>query len=360
MKQEEESSEKPFEPTQRKLDEARKKGEVAKSTDLFVASAYAGFLLVGLTLGSQILVRTGTALQAFLDRPEQMAQIAFSGSQQPLWWAAGMSFVPSVLPWFLVPPICVVAMVVAQKAFTFAPSKLAFKFNRLSPISNAKNKYGRSGLFEFFKSFLKLSVYSICLAIFLQTRLPELSQTVLLSPGPAIAIMFDLILQFALLVLVIATAIGGLDMLFQRADFMRRNRMSLKELKDESKESEGDPHLKQERRQRAQKIATNRMLQDVPEADVVIVNPTHYAVALKWSRRPGAAPECVAKGVDEIAARIREIAIENAVPIHHDPPTARALFATVEIGSQIDRDHYRAVAAAIRFAEEMQQKAARR
>ena len=104
----------------------------------------------------------------------------------------------------------------------------------------------------------------------------------------------------------------------------------------------------------------NQMLGDVPGADVVIVNPTHYAVALKWSRLPGAAPECVAKGVDQIAFRIREIAEEAAVPIHSDPPTARALFAMVEIGQEVHPEHYQAVAAAIKFAEAMRAKSATR
>ncbi len=121
---------------------------------------------------------------------------------------------------------------------------------------------------------------------------------------------------------------------------------------------EGDPYIKQHRRQRAQ-IANNRMLADVPGADVVIVNPTHFAVALKWNRASGAAPICVAKGVDAIAARIREIAEASAVPVRHDPPAARAIHASVEVGAEIQPEHYHAVASAIRFAEAMQARARR-
>ena len=101
----------------------------------------------------------------------------------------------------------------------------------------------------------------------------------------------------------------------------------------------------------------NRMMADVPTADVVVVNPTHYAVALKWNRTPGAAPVCVAKGVDEVAASIREAANLAGVPLHHDPPTARALHATTDLGQEISEEHYRAVAAAIRFAEQMRKRA---
>ena len=135
--------------------------------------------------------------------------------------------------------------------------------------------------------------------------------------------------------------------------------MSFQEMRDEARESEGDPHLKQERRRRANDIASNRMLLDVPKADVVIVNPTHYAVALHWSRKKGEAPVCVAKGADEIAARIRELAAEHGVPLHRDPATARALFAMTEIGSEIAPEHYKAVAAAVRFAETMRRKVKR-
>ena len=159
------------------------------------------------------------------------------------------------------------------------------------------------------------------------------------------------------IVLALSLAIGGLDYGWQRLSHTRRNRMSRQEVLDEHKSTEGDPHMKQQRRQRGMEIAMNQMLADVPKADVVIVNPTHYAVALAWDRAAGGAPVCVAKGVDEIAARIREAAARAGVPLHSDPPTARTLHASVEIGARIHPDHYRAVAAAIRFADTLRKKA---
>ena len=220
-----------------------------------------------------------------------------------------------------------------------------------------KNKFGRGGLFEFAKSTVKLCIYSIVLGVFLYSKLPEILSTLYLTPALIGVSLARLTLSFLLIVLAISLAIGAVDFMWQKAEHTRKNRMSRKEITDEAKQQEGDPHMKQKRRQRAQEIALNQMLADVPDADVIIVNPTHFAVALKWSRMPGAAPECVAKGVDEIAVRIREIAAESGVPIHSDPPTARAIFATVEIGRQIEPDHYKAVAAAIRFAEMIRKKA---
>ena len=173
----------------------------------------------------------------------------------------------------------------------------------------------------------------------------------------SMTILARLAIEFLAVVFIVSMTIGGLDYLWQYQEHMRKNRMSLKELKDEHKDSEGDPHMKQKRRQRGQEIATNQMMANAAGADVVIVNPTHYSVALKWSRKKGEAPICVAKGVDEIALRIREIAQENGIPIHSDPPTARALYATTELGWQIAPEHYMAVAAAIRFSEAMRKRA---
>jgi len=147
------------------------------------------------------------------------------------------------------------------------------------------------------------------------------------------------------------------DILWKWFDHRRKNRMSRQEMQDEHKDSEGDPHMKAARRQRGVDIAMKQMLADVAGADVVIVNPTHYAVALQWKRGSGRAPVCVAKGTDEVAARIRAKATEASVPIWSDPPCARAIHATVKIGDEIARDHFAAVAAAIRFAEKMREKA---
>ncbi|MEM7318581.1 MAG: EscU/YscU/HrcU family type III secretion system export apparatus switch protein, partial [Pseudomonadota bacterium] len=203
----------------------------------------------------------------------------------------------------------------------------------------------------------KLMAYSVCLGLFLSANLSDMMAASAAGSEVSIVLMVSLLTRFMLIVLVVATAIGLVDLVWQRAEHLRKNRMSRKEITDETKESEGDPHMKNQRRQRGQEIAANQMMAEVPKADVVVVNPTHYAVALKWSRSPGSAPVCVAKGVDEIAAAIRRVAAEAAVPVHSDPPTARALHASVELGEQIHQDHYRAVAAAIRFAEAMRLKA---
>ncbi len=349
---------KQYEASQHKLDEARKKGDFARSADLNTAAAYAGILLAGVSVGAFSLIELGATLSGLLGHPDTISTAVFASNGAPMMGGLMFGLGAAISPWFGIPAVLVILAIIIQRGFVIAPSKLAFKASRISPISQAKNKFGRSGLFEFGKSFSKLILYSTVLFIFLIGRLPEIMGAMALSPRQVIATLLELCLSLMSIVLIIALALGIVDFTWQRAEHLRKNRMSRKEMTDETKNSEGDPAMKQQRRQKGVAIAMNQMMNDVPEADVIIVNPTHYAVALKWNRMGGGAPECVAKGVDLVAAQIREIAQEHGVPIHSDPPTARALFATVEIGEQIPNDQFKPVAAAIRFADRVR-KAAR-
>lgn len=360
MAEQDDSAEKSHEPSQRKLDEARKKGEIARAPDLQTAMAYLGMLLTGTALGGYSLQRFGEALIPLIEQPDRLIPLFFGDGTTPVAGSVIGAGLGPALPLLLVPGLFVLLTLVASRGVVFTGSKLTFKGNRVNPIENAKNKYGRRGLFEFLKSFVKLSVYSILLALFLRGRLDEIIGVIHGSPAEGALMMTSLMLRFLFIVVLIAMVIGGIDYAWQRAEHIRKNRMTQKELRDEMKESEGDPYMKQHRRARAQELALNQMMADVPSADVVIVNPTHFAVALKWDRMSGSAPVCVAKGTDAVAARIREVAQEVGVPIHSDPPTARALHATTQIGDAIAYEHFRPVAAAIRFAEAMRKKARER
>lgn len=352
--------EKTHDPTPQKLEEARRKGDVPKSTDVAVAAAYLGLLAALVSVGPDMARRSGEALAGMLagaDRLEGRVLGPGGGavSARLVWEATA-----PLMPVFLVPFAASLIAFLAQRAVVAAPDKAAPKLSRISLIANAKNKFGPTGLVEFAKSTAKLFAISAILAVMLAAETDRIVG--LLRAPPAIVGPEMMRVGVALLSVIaaVSAAIAAVDLLWQRFDHARKNRMTHKELKDETKRSEGDPHLKSERQTRRRQIATNRMLLDVPEADVVVTNPTHVAVALKWSRAPGAAPVCVAKGEDEIARAIREAAAEHGVPIHHDPPTARALNATVEIGDEVKPDHYKAVAAAIRYAERMRQLARER
>lgn len=357
MSGQDDDSDKSFEATEKKLLDARKKGEFARSTDILTAAGYAGLAVALASVGASSIDKIGTSLMILLGQSADLSEIFFNGGGTAVSRHAMTTVFWGLSPIFLLPAILVISALVVQRAIVFTPSKLELKLSRISIISNAKNKFGRSGLFEFLKSFTKLCVYSLCLAFFLRANLSEMIAVVQVGHVAAIGLLGELFISFLYVAVLVAGVIGGIDVIWQHKEHLRKNRMSRKEIMDETKDAEGDPHMKQERRQRAMMISQSQMMKDVPEADVIIVNPTHFAVALKWSRMPGEAPVCVAKGTDEVAATIREIAQEHQVPIHSDPPTARALHATTELGEEIAPEHFRAVAAAIRFAESMRQRA---
>lgn len=348
---------KQYEPSQKKLDDARIRGDVPKSTDLTTAAAYGGFLVAAITGGASSLVEAGRVLSLFMDQANGFADLVFDGGGNASLRAVVVSLGYALTLWAALPALFALCSVIAQRGLVFAPSKLAPKVSRISPIQGAVQKFGRDGLFEFFKSTVKMTVYCVVLAAFLMSEFPHIMETMRMTPGIIGTTMLGLTLKLLFIVFLVALTFGALDLLWQRARHTRKNRMSRQELQDENKQSEGDPHLKQQRRQRGMEIALNKMLTDVPGADVIIVNPQHFAVVLKWDRKPGRAPVCVAKGVDAVAARIREIGAEHHIPIHQDPPTARALHSSVSIGDEIQPKHYKAVAAAIRFAEAVRKQA---
>jgi len=355
MSGEESSGEKSFEATPKRLENARRKGEIPKSTDLTTAASYLGFILAASLAAPIGLEQAFLALSTLIAQADHLSTVVLTGGASNFFSAIIRAVGFGVLPYFALPALLVLFTLFAQRAFLFAPQKIAPKLSKISMISGAKNKFGPKGLFEFAKSAVKLGLVSALLAWFSMGKLEEILVALMTSPAQIVVQLSALLLEFVTIVFVMSLLIGGIDYLWQTSEHLRKNRMTRQEVTDEAKQSEGDPHHKQTRRQRV-----NQMLADVPGADVVIVNPTHYAVALKWDRDSKQAPICVAKGVDEIAAKIREVAADSNISIHSDPPTARALFASVDVGAVIKSEHYRAVAAAIRFAEDMRAKARKR
>ncbi|MCJ7871025.1 flagellar type III secretion system protein FlhB [Phaeobacter sp. J2-8] len=356
MASETESGDKPHEPTPKKLEDARKKGELVKSAEVNTAAMYFGFLIAATIFGGSMLNGLGTTMTPLLSHSEDLANGIFRGDGREFGGYLIGAVAMAVAPWVLLPFLTVLTSVLGQRSMVFAPDKLKFKTSRISPVANFKNKFGWNGLFEFFKSAVKLVIYAVILAMFLNGKQEVILGAMQLEASEAILIWLNLSISLLAIVLGIATSIGVIDYLWQFRTHVAKNRMSDKEIRDEVKEAEGDPHLKASRRNKAQEIAFNQMLKQVPEADVVIVNPSHFAVALKWSRAAGEAPVCIAKGVDEIALKIKEIAREEGVAIYSDPPTARALYADVKLDQQIWSQHFEAVAVAIRYAEALRRK----
>ncbi|ARO15414.1 flagellar biosynthetic protein FlhB [Ketogulonicigenium robustum] len=357
MAEQDSSAEKSHEPTQKKLDDARQKGDFPRSADLTVAAAYGGFYLALAAVGGTVALRGVDQLGGLLFHAEGLATQAFRSHPSAVVGPLLTTAMLVVLPLLLVPAAFALVSLFAQQALVFAPSKLAAKLSRISPLSVAKQKFGLAGIVEFLKSVVKLVLFSAALTWFLSTRMEEIAATPAMPVRSLLMFLGHQLLAMVLIAVAISLLIGVVDAVWQRLRHLRDNRMTRQEVMDEMKDSEGDPQLRQQRRQRGVAIAMNQVATEVPKASVVIVNPTHYAVALQWSTDSLRAPVCLAKGVDAVALRMREIAAEHGIPIQADPPTARALYAETEVGQEIGRQHYRAVAAAIRFADEMRKKA---
>jgi len=352
--------EKSHDASPRRLEKAREEGDAPRSQDTQTLAAYLGFALAVLLAGNWAVERLGVAMTALLAAPERLAPVWFASTGQALLPDLLAEVTAAALPLIAAPAALVVVVLLAQRGIRAVPSKVMFKLSRISPIANAGQKFGPTGLVEFAKSVVKLCAVAAVLWIVVAANIERIGTASDMPgrlAGPLLSGLFD---AMAIGLLVIAAAVAGIDLVWQQMDFARRNRMTHQELKEEAKQSEGDPQMRAQRRERAREIANNRMLHDVPGADVVVTNPTHYAVALRWKKETDAAPVCLAKGVDEMAARIREAAERAGVPVHRDPATARSIHALVEVGQQIRAEHYRAVAAAILFAEDVRTRARRR
>lgn len=345
---------KPHAPSQKRLEDARKQGQVPRSQDLTTAAVYGAFLASAVLGGSYaIAALTGPSIHLLVQSPRLHA-----GQGQPFLAAAPVLAGTGLALAALVLPMAAAALgsIIAQNGLAITPDKLRPRLDRISPLANARQKFGLDGLMEFGKNLVRMAAVAAILIWQISRHADQIGLMLQVDPTLSMRATWRLIGAFLVDVALFTGVIGVGDLLWQKFRHLQRNRMSHQEAMEEAKDSDGDPHLKGHRRRRGQELALSSMLADVAKADVVIVNPTHYAVALRWKRTDRHAPVCLAKGVDEVAARIRERATLAGIPLHRDPPTARALHATVEVGQAIRPDQYKAVAAAIRFSEKMRKR----
>jgi flagellar biosynthetic protein FlhB len=345
------TQERSLEPTAYKLEQARRRGEVPQSRDATTFGLYLGLLVALMGFAPDMALDLGAALLPFLDRPDGLLALETPGALAGATAGAGLDVLAALAPILLLPALGVILALIAQQAFVVAGERIRPKWSRLSLLANARQRFGPKGLVEFAKTLLKLGAVTLLVGLVIWAGLEGI---VALSASDARALgpnLLETTEQILLPLLAVTGLIAAADVVWQRFEHLKHQRMTHQELKEEQKHTEVDVHLKQARRERAVALATNRMLRDVPSADVVITNPTHYAVALKWDRtRAGAAPQCIAKGMGAIAQRIKEIAREHGIAAFEDRPLARSLYELVEIGEEIRVEHYRAVAAALHYA----------
>jgi flagellar biosynthetic protein FlhB len=283
---------------------------------------------------------------------DTFARDIFSGGGGAAWgWSASVML--HLLPIFLVPAVIVIVSLIVQQAIVFSLKKIELDIKKISPFENFKKRYGASGLFDFLKDTVKLLFAVVIGIVFLVQFMEDYYESAQMQMEDVYQFTFDQTLRLILYFLAFQVALAVVDLPLTRQLHLNKLKMSREEMKKEMKQSEGDPEMKMRRREKASKISKGQMMQNVKTATVIMVNPTHYAVALKWDPESQKAPVCVAKGVDEIAARIREIAAENKIPIYRDPPAARSIYNLVDIDEEIRPEHFAAVAAAIQFIDRL-------
>ena len=347
MAEEQDQSEKTEDPSGRKLDRARNRGQVAQSQEVSNWGILTAGALLILFAGSWTLKGVARVVMPFLESPSQMP--VDMGSLRFLFADMAEVLLVALWPIFLFLVIAAQATHLVQTGLVWATEKFDFDWSRLSPLSGLKRLVSTRTLAEFIKGIVKIAVIG---GIIFATVMPVLRDVELL-PAMGIGAVLDrsemVIFRVAAATLAIITIIAGFDFIYQRFMFIRQMRMTKQEVKDEHKQTGGDPHVKARIRSLRKERARQRMMAAVPKATVVVINPTHYAVALLYEMEKMEAPKLVAKGADFIALRIRELAEEHEVPIVENPPLARALYASVELDDEIPVEHYKAVAEVIGF-----------
>lgn len=347
MAEDNDPSGKTEEPTPRRLEEARRKGDVAKSPDVGQWASLAGAAGVLAIMGGWIARDVSTRLLPFVERPESFS--LQGGGSVAVARLAMLAGAPALIIVLGAAAVSGVAGNLIQHGFLWSPSKLAFDPKRISPGAGFKRLFGVDGFMQFLKSALKVILVGVVAWMVIKPHASEVTDLAGLDLSSVMSFSSDLLRRLVMAVLVVTGVFAGLDWFWRRHRFMAQMKMSREELKEDSRQSEGDPHVRARQRQIRMERARRRMIQAVPTATVVVVNPTHYAVALRYESGETAAPVCVAKGLDLVALRIREAAEKAEVPVVEDPPLARALYGAVEVDQTIPVAHYEAVAKVIGF-----------
>ena len=334
-------------PTQKRIEDARKKGQIPRSQELSAAAvvlAAGGALhFMGRDLGDGFLdlMRNGLSLSREQAMDSSSAISLFAGSAQQALLTCGPVLGLTLVAALLAP--------LSIGGWNLAFDKLAPDFSRLSPIAGFGRVFSMRGVVELVKAFAKFAVVGLIAVLFLWKKTGEMltlgAEPTAAGIGHAINLTGQALFALASGLVIIA----AIDVPWQLFQHFKSLRMTLQEVRDEMRESEGNPEVKGKIRQMQQEVAKRRMMQQVPKADVVITNPTHFAVALRYDDKRMRAPVVVAKGADEVAARIREVAAEHKVAIFEAPPLARALFRAVDLNEEVPARLYVAVAQVLTY-----------
>lgn len=340
-------SQKTEDPTPKKLEEARKRGQVALSREVNNWVMLAAATLLIATVGGNMMVELSTMMRVFIEQAHDLPQMP-GGLSVILGESLKKTFTILLLPFLLLLAAAFFAPFL-QIGPLFAPEIIKPDLSKISIIKGVGRLFSMRSLMEFTKGILKISIVGFVAGIIIYPYMDKFEHMMDMPVNMSLYELRYLVIKMMIGVLVVLMVIAAIDLAYQRYEYNKKMRMSRQEIKDEYKQSEGDPHIKGKLRQLRMEKARQRMMQDVPNADVVITNPTHFSIALKYNPDESPAPIVVAKGVDDVAMRIREIAKENEIILYENKPLARALYDVVEIGDMIPAEHFQAVAKIISY-----------
>ena len=354
MAEDQDDSQKTEEPTQKRQDDSREKGQVASSKEINHWFMIFGGTLFVVMLAPDILRTISATMRSFLESPHLMT-VEGSGMTAVLRAAMSEVGLALLIPMGLLMVLALLSGFV-QTGMLFSTESLMPKLDKISPAAGFKRLFSTKAVVELLKGILKIVIVGAVLTMVVMPELTKITELLAYSIPDLMVYTTKLSGKVLMASLAVIAVIAGLDILYQRFAHMQSMRMSKQEIRDEMKQTDGDPLIKSRLRQIRMERARRRMMAEVPKATVVVTNPTHFAVALRYEQADMAAPIVVAKGADLVAARIRELAQEHNVPIVENPPLARALFATVDLDQPIPSEHFRAVAEIIGYVMKLKQK----
>ncbi|MBT5751121.1 MAG: flagellar biosynthesis protein FlhB [Rhodospirillaceae bacterium] len=344
-------SQKTEDPTDKRKQKSRSEGQIASSQEIkswaaLLGGAF-GLLVLAPGVANNVRILSAKFIESPHTIPLDQEHFRLIFSEVVLETAIALSPVLGMLL------LLGIFSNVAQTGLIWAPKKIAPELKKISLLKGVKRMFSLRSVNEFVKGILKLTLVTIVALMVAAPFMMDLSLFIERSMGAMLDRLLTISVWFTLASVAVMTVIAAIDLAYQKYSQFKQMKMSKQEVKDENKQSEGDPQVKARIRQIRMERAQQRMMASVPEADVVVTNPTHYAIALRYKMEEMQAPVLVAKGVDSLAQRIREVADENDIPIVENPPLARALYAAVEIDEEVPAEHYMAVAEVIGYVMRM-------
>ena len=343
-------------PTPKKLADARNKGQVPKSQDLSGAVLMLGGVVTLIVMAPMIGDMFQRMLRNMLGGNISVDQLS-TASIQATSTIAVYEVMRVMLPVLLLVMLVAYAAQFMQVGFLISGDPIQPKFSKLSPLGGIKRIYGRKGMAKAVINTLKLTLLIFVSILVIRSQIDTISTLPMLTAVMATSAILRMVITIAFILIVLLLMLAVIDYIFQRWQHNQENKMSKQQVKEERRNMEGDPLLKGKRMQMAREIVMQQMAHQVPQADVIVTNPTHFSVAIKYDSSGMGAPKVTVKGADLMAFRIRQIAQTNNIPIVERPPLARALYWGVKVGQEISAEHYEAVAELLAYVYRIEGKA---